>query len=142
MRFAFGFSGRSSRLPYAILTLGFATAVSALAVPSGEPLTQLLTAPWTVLGRAADNFIESNGASVPAAAAIMSLVFFAVLLWTFWVMTARRLRDIGQSPWWTVLIMFSGVVVPAMLVLSVLPSAHKSGRAWSGSLRASAVTPD
>lgn len=139
---ALGFSGRLGRMPYAILTLSLAATVLALAAPSGEPFTQLLTAPWSVMGRGLDGLIRIEGNRANIADAVVSLAAFAILTWTLSVTTARRLRDLGQSPWWTVLILFSGSAVAAMVVLSCLPSKKRSSPAWSGSLNPSTVPAD
>ena len=142
MQGAFGFSGRLGRLPYAILTLGLSASVLVLANPSEAHFVQLFTAPWTVLGRALDGLIRLEGNRVPMADAIVFFPIFSLLTWTVSVMTIRRVRDLGQSPWWTVLIFFSGSVLPAMLVLSCLPSAKPPERTWSGRLNPSVHPAD
>lgn len=122
MHSALGFSGRMGRGPYAILTLGFAALVLALAIPSGAPFAHLLTAPWAVLGHAMDGVVRIGEDGRSTADLVVSAAIIVLFLWVFSAITVRRLRDIGQSPWWTVLVMFSGFLVPAMIVLSLVRS--------------------
>lgn len=124
MHSAFGFSGRLGRVAYGYLTLGFSTLVFVLATPTGAPFTQLMTDPWTVIARTMDGMIQIGGNHALIADAFVSLIVAGLGIWAFSVMTVCRLRDIGQSPWWTVLVLFSGNVVPAMVVLALIPPAR------------------
>jgi len=117
------FSGRSGRLSYGLLTVAFAAIVLGLLVGhSDRPFTQLLSAPWEALGRSLDDLIQIRSASLDF---VVSLLVAGALLWLFAAMTVCRLRDIGQSPWWTVLVMLSGIVVLAMIALALVPSANR-----------------
>jgi uncharacterized membrane protein YhaH (DUF805 family) len=117
------FSGRSGRVSYSLFTVAFAAIVLGLLVGhTDRPFTPLLSAPWEVLGRSVDNLIQIRSASLDF---VVSLVVGGALLWLFAAMTVCRLRDIGQSPWWTVLIMLSGIVVLAMIALCLVPSANR-----------------
>lgn len=141
MQSAFGFSGRLGGVGYGYLTLGFSALVFMLATPSGAPFTQLMKAPWEVIYRFLDDVIQIGG-SHAWLDLVVSLAVLISMHWVFAVMTARRLRDIGQSPWWTVLVMFSGVVVPAMIALSMVPSAMVSEQRQTGSFKTAAVPAD
>lgn len=117
------FSGRSGRVSYGLFTVAFAAIVLGLLVGHTDRLfTPLLSAPWEVLGRAADDLIQTRSASIDFG---VTLAATGALLWLFAAMTVSRLRDIGQSPWWTVLVMLSGIVVLAMIALSLVPSANR-----------------
>lgn len=143
MHSVLGFSGRAGRGPYGILTLAFAAVVFGLAAnQSSAPFTQLVTAPWTVIGRSLDRLIHIGGDRASAADTFVSLAVIVLLIWVFSVLTARRLRDIGQSPWWTALVIFSGLVVPAMIVLSLVPSASPAERDRSSRLRPVGIPAD
>lgn len=114
------FSGRLGRKPYGLLTAAFFGLVLTLAASSGEPVFQLLNAPWMVLGRGLDDLVRLSPGALDG---LLSLAVALPLLWLFCALTVRRLRDLGQSPWWTVLVVVSGMTVPIMIVLSVWPSA-------------------
>lgn len=141
MHSAFGFSGRVGRVAYGYLTLGFSALVFIIAAPSGAPFTQLMSAPWEVIGRFLDDVIQIGG-NRAWLDLILSLAVGLAILWAFSAMTARRLRDVGQSPWWTVLVIFSGVVVPAMIVLSMIPSAGANEQRLTVSFKTAAVPAD
>lgn len=141
MHSAFGFSGRVGRVAYGYLTLGFSALVLGLAASSAAPFTQLMSAPWEVIGRFLDDVIQIGG-SRAWLDLVLSLAVGLAIFWAFSVMTARRIRDIGQSPWWTVLVIFSGVVVPAMIVLSMIPSAGAPEQRRTGSFKTTAVPAD
>jgi len=115
------FSGRLSRKPYSLLTAAFVGLVLTLAASSGQPVFQLLNAPWMVLGRGLDDLVRLSPGALDG---LLSLAVALPLLWLFCALTVRRLRDLGQSPWWTVLVVVSGMTVPIMIVLSVWPSAE------------------
>ncbi|HEX8471658.1 MAG TPA: DUF805 domain-containing protein [Brevundimonas sp.] len=118
------FSGRSSRRSYGLFTLAFAAIVlGLLAGQSDTPFTQLLSTPWLVLGRAVDDLIQIPSASIDF---VVSIAVTGAFLWMFAAMTVCRLRDIGQSPWWTILVMLSGIVVLAMIALSLVPPADRA----------------
>ena len=127
-------SGRLGRESYGLLTAVFAGLVFMLAAPTGQPFTQLLSSPWQVLGRSLDALVQLNPGPLDTMA---SLAIGIPLLWLFCTLTARRLRDLGQSPWWTVLLVVSGVTVPIMIALSILPS-----KAPRPAERAPSATPD
>lgn len=131
-----GFSGRLGPKPYAILTFCLAAIVLGLAAPSGEPFKLLLTTPWTVLGRAMDGLIQIDSNRLPGVDVLVSLVILALFSWVLLATTVRRLRDIGQSPWWTLLIVFSGSLVAVMVVLSFLPSQKASRQTWTDAVKA------
>lgn len=126
MRNITGFSGRSGRASYGLFTLAFAAVVIGLATgQSGMPFTLLMSEPWTVLGRSLDDLIQIPVFYLDLLA---SVVIAGAILGVFVAMTVRRLRDIGQSPWWTVLVLLSGIVVPAMIVLSLLPPTNREAK--------------
>ena len=129
---ALGFNGRMGREVYGRCTLLFIALVWGLATrETGSPLTLVLTAPWAVLGHALDSWIQIGGPGASVADTLVSAVVGVTLIWVFSMMNVRRLRDIGQSPWWIVLLIMSGVVVPAMIVLSLIRS-RPSGEATAG----------
>ena len=135
MRDIFTFSGPCGRGTYQLFTLAFAATLFGLAATQGDaPVTQMLSAPWSVLGHALDSMIQIRDRVLDF---IVSLGVGFVLLWGFVAMTVGRLRDIGQSPWWTVLVILSGVVVPAMIVLSLIPPANRVKRGGVGPMNAS-----
>lgn len=113
------FSGRLGRKPYGLLTAAFFGLVLTLAASSGEPVFQLFSAPWMVLGRGLDDLVRLSPGALDG---LLSLAVALPLLWLFCALTVRRLRDLGQSPWWTVLVVVSGMTAPIMIVLSVWPS--------------------
>ncbi|MDQ1154610.1 DUF805 domain-containing protein [Brevundimonas sp. SORGH_AS_0993] len=115
------FSGRLGRESYGLLTAVFSGLVFILAAPAGQPFTQLLSAPWMVLGRALDGLVHLSPGPLDVMA---SLAVALPLLWLFCALTVGRLRDLGQSLWWTVLVVASGVTVPIMIALSLCPSAE------------------
>lgn len=115
------FSGRLSRKPYGLLTAAFVCLILTLSASSGDPVFQLLDAPWMVLGRGLDDLVRLSPGALDG---LLSLAVALPLLWLFCALTVRRLRDLGQSPWWTVLVVASGMTVPIMIVLSVWPSAE------------------
>lgn len=115
------FSGRLGREPYGLLTAVFSGLILALAAPTGQSLTQLFSAPWMVLGRGLDDLVRLSPGPLDG---LVSLAVGLPLLWLFCALTARRLRDLDQSPWWTVLVLVSGMTVPIMIALSIWPSAE------------------
>ncbi|CAL1692580.1 hypothetical protein MMB232_02754 [Brevundimonas subvibrioides] len=116
-------SGRSGRGAYGLFTFAFAAVVLGLAAgQSDQPFTRLASEPWTLLGGALDALVRIP---VPILDAVVSLGLIGAVLGVFVAMTIRRLRDIGQSPWWAVLVMLSGIVVPVMIALSLVPSADR-----------------
>lgn len=123
MQSIIGLSGRIGRASYGLFTLFFAAVVLGLATgQGGMPFSQLLSEPWMVLARFLDDLVR-----VPVffLDVIASIVVGAAILWAFVAMTVRRLRDVGQSPWWTVLVLLSGIVVPAMIALSLVPPINR-----------------
>ncbi|WP_269514282.1 DUF805 domain-containing protein [Brevundimonas subvibrioides] len=120
----FSISGRADKGSYGLFTIGFAVVVFGLAeIQSGAPVTQMMSSPWLVLGRALDEVVQ-----VPDRLwdMVISLGLGLTLVWGFVAFTIRRLRDAGQSPWWTLLFVFSNAVVLSMIVLSFLPSAIRA----------------
>ncbi len=115
------FSGRLGRGPYGLLTAVFSGVVLALAASSGQPFFKLFDAPWMVLGRGLDDLVRLSPGPLDG---LVSLAVGLPLLWLFCALTARRLRDLGQSPWWTILVVASGVTMPIMIALSIWPSAE------------------
>lgn len=113
----FRFSGRLGNEAYGLLTIVFSGLVLMLAAPTGQPFTALLGAPWQALGRSLDSLVQLGSWPLDLAA---SLAVGLPLVWVFSALTARRLRDLGQSPWWTVVVMTSGMTVPIMIALSIL----------------------
>ena len=123
MQGSLGFSGRSGRASYGLLTLAFAAIVVGLAAgQGGSPFISLVSEPWMVLGRSLDDLVR---VPVFVLDMLVSLVIAGAMLWVLAAMTARRLRDIGQSPWWAVLVLLSGIVVPSMIALSLVPSTNR-----------------
>jgi len=124
IRFLFSFSGRTAQGPYALLTLMFATFVWVAAWHRDQsfaafPMSALIDQPWQTLGAALDDVIRIPSRLLDAAVSLT----VGLLLWPYLALTVRRLRDIGQSPWWSLLILLGGVTVPVMVVLSMTPSA-------------------
>ena len=123
MQSSLGFSGRSGRASYGLLTLAFAAIVVGLAAGQGGlPFTSLASEPWTVLARSLDDLVRIPVFFLDM---LVSLVIGGAMLWVWAAMTVRRLRDIGQSPWWAVLVLLSGIVVPSMIALSLVPSTNR-----------------
>ena len=123
MQSSLGFSGRSGRASYGLLTLAFAAIVVGLAAGQGGlPFTSLASEPWRVLARSLDDLVRIPVVFLDM---LVSLVIGGAMLWVWAAMTVRRLRDIGQSPWWAVLVLLSGIVVPSMIALSLVPSTNR-----------------
>lgn len=124
MQNIFDLSGRSGRGAYGRFTFAFTAVVLGLAARQSDlPFTRLASEPWTLLGQALDSLVHIP---VPVLDLVVSLGILGAGLGAFVAMTVRRLRDIGQSPWWTVLVMLSGIVVPAMIALSLVPSNNRA----------------
>jgi len=114
----FRFSGRLGRGPYGWMTLAFCLLVFVLAaLQTGAPFTRLIEGPWTVLGRALDDAIKFRPWPLDL---LMSVGVALPLMWILCALTIRRLRDLGQSPWWALLVLFSGITLPVMIVLSMV----------------------
>jgi uncharacterized membrane protein YhaH (DUF805 family) len=130
----FGFSGRMASVPYGYFTVLFVAFLYVLASSeSGSAVKLVLTAPWTVLGQALDRWIRIGGPGASMADTLVSVVVGGAVMWVFAMANVRRLRDIGQSPWWTVLLILSGQVVWVMIVLSLIPSKPSGEGAANGS---------
>lgn len=122
MAMDFGFAGRLSRGPYAAFTLLLSAAVVWQARIQGSPGVQSLDTPWTVLGRALDELVKLGLGRAGFMDLAVSVGLIMIFGWIFSVLTARRLRDLGQSPWWAPVVLVSGFSLPIMVVLSVVGS--------------------
>ena len=84
------------------------------------------------LGIAAGAGVGAAGAEDAAVAAVLTPVALAgfgiglaaviLMLWAFVALTSKRLHDIGQSGWWTLIVLLPGVGAFALfLILCLLP---------------------
>lgn len=62
-----------------------------------------------------------------AIAGIATIVVLIVAVWATIATTARRCRDAGINPWFTLLVFIPYVAVPACIVFGVLPTAVSKG---------------
>ncbi len=124
IRFLFSFSGRTGQGPYALMTLVFFALVLIAAWSfqgaAFAPFTIIDGRPWQTLGEALDAIIRIPNGPLDFA---VSLTVGVALLWPYMALTVRRLRDIGQSPWWSLLVAAGGLTSLAMMVLCLIPSA-------------------
>lgn len=116
----FTFRGVVGRLPYAALTFLFFGVTVAVAIAHGDGgATELMKSPWLALAQRMDEVVRMKPWAVDL---IVSLALAIPLSWIVLAMTARRLRDLGQSPWWSLLVLTGAVSAPVMLVLSLVPA--------------------
>lgn len=126
VRFLFSFSGRLERGPYLLFTLVFSLLIlgAILCHPAGRdrPLNLLLSQPWAQLGAALDRVVILQP---PLLDLLVSLALALPLLWVWLALTIRRLRALGQSPWWV--LVFGVALLPVMWVLALARSATERG---------------
>ena len=126
MRHKFGVLEYVSRRQYAVYTVLFSTLVLGSAGLQDGPVSQLFSSPWTTLGMAMDDTMDNlpwfAGGKLRALNSGLSLAGAALFFSAFFVLTAGRLRDVGQSPWWALGLAISGITIPAMILFSLLPS--------------------
>ena len=68
--------------------------------------------------------IGDGGAAISGITIIIALI---VAVWATVATTARRCRDAGINPWFTLLVFIPYVAIPACVVFGVLPTAVSKG---------------
>lgn len=117
-------SGRLSRRGYAFALAFFFGLAITVALFTGSPFSAgaigvAIDNPWATLGRGLDVSILS---ALPTALSVpLALVIFSVAVWIAFALTARRLRDLGQSGWWSAFLAVPGAGVILMLACAILP---------------------
>tara|TARA_R110000787_G_scaffold243054_1_gene349029 strand:+ start:341 stop:736 length:396 start_codon:yes stop_codon:yes gene_type:complete len=116
--------GRIGRAAY----LGPLAALFALAlagvIGTGMPLSAstigaVLDRPFTAIGRSLD---ASVIATLPSALQhAVALAVFTLVTWMVFVLTIKRLHDLGRTGWWSTLLLLPGIGTILMLVCALVP---------------------
>ncbi len=117
-------AGRIGRRAYAVpigaffamaVISAFATGISA----SGSVLGYAFDSPWAAIGRAMD---ASALSALPVfVKGPLFIAVFTAAVWAGFILTIKRLHDLGASGWWSTLLAVPGAGVVLMLICAVAP---------------------
>jgi len=122
-------SGRIGRAAYLGPVVAFFALALVCALSTGLPLSApaigaALDSPFSAIGRSLD---ASVIATLPPALQIaVALSVFSLATWMVFVLTIKRLHDLGRTGWWSTLLLLPGVGTVLMLVCALIPG-RKAG---------------
>lgn len=86
---------------------------------SARSIGHVLDNPWGMIGRGLDASILS-ALPIPVQISLV-IALFSAALWALFALTIKRLHDLGQSGWWSALLLVPGISTLVMLFCAVAP---------------------